>query len=82
MCRRYTHHLGEPFIDTAIVNNRDIPCELRQLYEEEMSVPVVVDEERFTENNINVIQDQLAKYDDRVVRHDTLKLASILYSLL
>ncbi|CJW29746.1 Uncharacterised protein [Streptococcus pneumoniae] len=47
-----------------------------------MSAPVVVDEERFTENNINVIQDQLAKYDDRVVRHDTLKLASILYSLL
>ena len=75
-------HLGKPFIDTAIVNNRDIPCELRQLYEEEMSAPVVVDEERFTENNINVIQDQLAKYDDRVVRHDTLKLASILYSLL
>ena len=75
-------HLGKPFIDTAIVNNRDIPCELRQLYEEEMSAPVVVDEERFIENNIDVIQDQLAKYDDRVVRHDTLKLASILYSLL
>lgn len=75
-------HLGQPFINTAIVNNRDIPCELRKLYEEEMSTPVVVDEERFAENNIDVIQGGLAKYDDRVVRHDTLKLASILYSLL
>ncbi|ALC50429.1 YvcK family protein [Bacillus thuringiensis] len=75
-------HLGQPFINTAIVNNLEIPCELRKLYEEEMSTPVVVDEERFAENNIDVIQEGLAKYDDRVVRHDTLKLASILYSLL
>ncbi len=75
-------HLGQPFINTAIVNNREIPCELRKSYEEEMSTPVVVDEERFVENNIDVIQEGLAKYDDHVVRHDTLKLASILYSLL
>ena len=81
MCRRYDH-LGQPFINTAIVNNREIPCELRKLYDEEMSTPVVVDEERFVENNIDVIQEGLAKYDDHVVRHDTLKLASILYSLL
>ncbi|MEH7458447.1 YvcK family protein [Bacillus sp. JJ1127] len=75
-------HLGTSFIDTAIVNNHDIPCPLRKLYAKEMSEPVVVDEERFAENNINLIQDELAKYDDQVVRHDTLKLASILYSLL
>ncbi|KUH46669.1 hypothetical protein M2E15_0320 [Bacillus mycoides] len=75
-------HLGKPFIDTAIVNNRDIPRELRKLYEEEMSEPVALDTNRFAEHNIEIIQDRLAKYDDRVVRHDTLKLASILYSLL
>ncbi|WIY61033.1 gluconeogenesis factor YvcK family protein [Bacillus arachidis] len=75
-------HLGAPFIDTAIVNNHDIPAELRNLYAEEMSEPVVIDEDRFAESNISLIQDELAKYDDQVVRHDTLKLASILYSLL
>ncbi|PFK29822.1 hypothetical protein COI93_22965 [Bacillus cereus] len=75
-------HLGVPFIDTAIVNNHDIPADLRKLYAEEMSEPVVVDEQRFAENDIRLIQDELAKYDDQVVRHDTLKLASILYSLL
>ncbi|PEY38958.1 hypothetical protein CN354_10000 [Bacillus cereus] len=75
-------HLGEPFVDTAIVNNHDIPVELRNLYAEEMSEPVVIDEERFVENDIRLIQDELAKYDDQVVRHDTLKVASILYSLL
>ncbi|MBO1623858.1 gluconeogenesis factor YvcK family protein [Bacillus arachidis] len=75
-------HLGAPFIDTAIVNNHGIPAELRNLYAEEMSEPVVIDEDRFAESNISLIQDELAKYDDQVVRHDTLKLASILYSLL
>ncbi|WP_243525141.1 YvcK family protein [Bacillus pseudomycoides] len=75
-------HLGEPFVDTAIVNNHDIPVELRNLYAEEMSEPVVIDEERFVEHDIRLIQDELAKYDDQVVRHDTLKVASILYSLL
>lgn len=75
-------HLGEPFIDTAIVNNHDIPAELRKLYAKELSEPVVVDEDRFAESKIRLIQDELAKYDDQVVRHDTLKLASILYSLL
>ncbi|MBY0596767.1 gluconeogenesis factor YvcK family protein [Bacillus bingmayongensis] len=75
-------HLGTPFIDTVIVNNHDIPVELRKLYAEEMSEPVVVDEDRFAESDIRLIQDELAKYDDQVVRHDTLKLASILYSLL
>ncbi|MED4651500.1 gluconeogenesis factor YvcK family protein [Bacillus pseudomycoides] len=75
-------HLGEPFIDTAIVNNHDIPAELSKLYAKELSEPVVVDEDRFAESKIRLIQDELAKYDDQVVRHDTLKLASILYSLL
>ncbi|CAI8872198.1 MULTISPECIES: gluconeogenesis factor YvcK family protein [Bacillus] len=75
-------HLGAPFIDTAIVNNHDIPAGLRKLYAEELSEPVVVDEDRFAESKIRLIQDELAKYDDQVVRHDTLKLASILYSLL
>ncbi|PFR23770.1 MULTISPECIES: gluconeogenesis factor YvcK family protein [Bacillus cereus group] len=75
-------HLGAPFIDTAIVNNHDIPADLRKLYAKEMSEPVVADEHRFAENDIRLIQDELVKYDDQVVRHDTLKLASILYSLL
>ncbi|MDM5157219.1 YvcK family protein [Bacillus sp. DX1.1] len=75
-------HLGKSFIDTAIVNNHKIPAELRELYAEEMSEPVVVDEDCFVANHIKLIQDELAKYDDKVVRHDTLKLASILYSLL
>ncbi len=77
MCRRYDH-LGQPFINTAIVNNQvRFLVNYASPYEEEMSTPVVVDEERFVENNIDVIQEISEAYDDHVVRHDTLKLASI-----
>lgn len=75
-------HLESPFIDTVIVNNQEIPKELLTRYAKEMSEPVLVDEEKFAKHNIEVIKGQLAKYDDQVVRHDTIKLASILYSLL
>lgn len=75
-------HLEKPFIDTVIVNNQEIPAELLTRYAKEMSEPVLVDEEKFVAHNIELIQDRLAKYDGQVVRHDTFKLASILYSLL
>ncbi|PEA52803.1 hypothetical protein CON64_21760 [Bacillus pseudomycoides] len=75
-------HLGEAFIDTAIVNDEPIPSKLLGRYAEEMSEQVAIDEERFTAHNIKLIKGCLAKYDDQVVRHDTIKLASILYSLI
>ena len=75
-------HLGEAFIDTAIVNDEPIPSELLGRYAEEMSKPVAIDEEHFDAHNIKLIKGRLAKYDDQVVRHDTIKLASILHSLI
>ncbi|UOY91061.1 YvcK family protein [Ectobacillus sp. JY-23] len=74
-------HLG-PFIDTIIANNGPIPERLLKRYEKELSTQVVCDEKRLSDMNITVIQDMLVKYEDDVVRHDTVKLASILYSLL
>lgn len=75
-------HLGEAFIDTAIVNDKPIPFQLLGRYAKEMSGPVAIDEERFSAHNIKLIKGCLAKYDDKVVRHDTIKLASILHSLI
>ncbi|MGG2094605.1 YvcK family protein [Bacillus sp. S13(2024)] len=75
-------HLGEAFIDITIVNDEPIPAALLGRYAEEMSEPVVIDEGHFKAQNINLIKDRLVKYDDQVVRHDTVKLASILHSLI
>ncbi|MFX3622559.1 MAG: uridine diphosphate-N-acetylglucosamine-binding protein YvcK [Ectobacillus sp.] len=75
-------HVGGDFIHTIIVNNKEIPARLLKRYEKEMAAPVLCDEARLQQLGIEVIQDRLVKYDGDVVRHDTLKLASILYSLL
>lgn len=75
-------HLGTNFVNTIIVNNGDIPKELLEKYKQELSTPVLCDGERLQQLGIDIIEAELVKYDDDVVRHDTLKLASILCSLL
>lgn len=75
-------HLGTNFVNTIIVNNGDIPKELLEKYKQELSTPVLCDGERLQQLGIDIIEAELVKYDDNVVRHDTLKLASILCSLL
>jgi 2-phospho-L-lactate transferase/gluconeogenesis factor (CofD/UPF0052 family) len=70
-------------VNTIIVNNGDIPEELLEKYKQELSTPVLCDSERLQQLGIDIIEAELVKYDDDdVVRHDTLRLASILCSLL
>ncbi|WP_379970448.1 uridine diphosphate-N-acetylglucosamine-binding protein YvcK [Ectobacillus sp. sgz5001026] len=75
-------HLGKPFINTIILNNGVIPEHLLQRYKKQMSEPVECDEDTLRSLGIEVIQDKLVKYNDDVIRHNTSKLASILYALL
>lgn len=75
-------HLRTNFIETIIVNNGKIPEQLLEKYKQELSEPVLCDGERLQQHGIDIIEAELVQYDDGVVRHDTLKLAAILCSLL
>jgi uncharacterized cofD-like protein len=75
-------HLGNPFIHTIIVNHADIPQTLLQRYKAELSTPVICDKKRLNELGVEIISDNLVNYHNGVIRHDTLKLASILHALL
>ncbi|WP_174728667.1 gluconeogenesis factor YvcK family protein [Mesobacillus harenae] len=75
-------HMDCPFIDTVLVNNEAIPSEVRNRYSEELAKPVHFDIERLEEMGIEVVQAQIANLDGDVIRHDTKKVAEILYSLL
>ncbi|MFD3446511.1 uridine diphosphate-N-acetylglucosamine-binding protein YvcK [Microbacteriaceae bacterium 4G12] len=75
-------HMGSNFIDTIIVNNGNIPAYLLERYQKELSTSVVCDVNQLEQLGVEIIQDALVKYDDDVIRHDTIKLASVLYSLL
>ncbi|MGG3737389.1 gluconeogenesis factor YvcK family protein [Aeribacillus pallidus] len=75
-------HFQQPFIDTILVNNEEVPLDIQERYKEEMAKPVYFDIERLTDLGLDVIYDEIMTYEDGVIRHDTDKVSEILYSLL
>lgn len=75
-------HMEEPFINTILVNNEEVPVSIQERYKEELAKPVVYDVDRLESLGIDVIYDRIINYNGGVIRHDTEKVAKILYSLL
>ncbi|MBM7713873.1 putative cofD-like protein [Bacillus thermophilus] len=75
-------HMKCSFIDTIIVNDNGIPSALQHRYEEEMAVPVYYDFDQLRSFGMEVICDEIASIEQGLIRHDTEKVANILYSLL
>lgn len=75
-------HMNRRFIDIALVNNETVPEDIENRYKEEMAQPVRYDIERLLDLGLEVIPDQIISYDGGLIRHDTDKVANILYSLL
>lgn len=74
-------HLKCVFIHTIIVNNEEIPEEIKLRYLEEKAQPVIVDVDELQNLGLEVIQDQIVSFKNQVIRHDTKKVAKILYQL-
>ncbi len=75
-------HLNGPFIQTILVNNQEIPEEIKKRYEEEMAQPVEFDWERLKELGLEVLTESIVSFDGHIIRHDTKKVAEILYQIL
>lgn len=76
--RALYNHVEAPFLDGIIVNNGKIPKELQSLYLKEFAKPVVVDDEILAEFDVEVIKENIVRFDQDVIRHDTWKVSSIL----
>ncbi|HET7522045.1 MAG TPA: YvcK family protein [Bacillales bacterium] len=74
----HTHH---SFIDTIVVNNKDIPAEIAARYELEGAEPVRFDEERLKSFGFEVISGKMIQYDHSVIRHDEQRISKLLCSL-
>ncbi|WP_409295406.1 gluconeogenesis factor YvcK family protein [Peribacillus sp. SCS-26] len=75
-------HMDCAFIDSVLVNNEEIPQSAKLKYKEEYAKPVVYDFERLDKLGVEVLQEPIVSYDGNVVRHDTTKVAEILYEIL
>ncbi|MEH7384755.1 YvcK family protein [Bacillus sp. JJ1521] len=75
-------HMGLKFIDTILVNDGDIPERIKEKYAKELAKPVVYDLERLSTLGLSIINDKIISYDNDVIRHDTTKVANLLYNML
>lgn len=76
-------YLGNKSINLVIANNAKIPTELITKYEkEEQKEPVLLDEENLKEMNVKVIKDKIYQIEDGYLRHDALKTAYLIFSIL
>ena len=76
-------YLGANTIDIVIANNVDIPQDLVHKYaKEEQKDPVILDEDNLKKMHVRVIKDCIYTIEDGSLRHDYLKTAYHVFSIL
>ena len=68
-------HIGEPFIESVLFNNKELPPAIYENYLEENAEPVRFDVAKLEEMGLKVIQKEIALIQDGTVRHDAKNLA-------
>ena len=76
-------YLGSKSIDVVVANNNMLDSKLVNIYQTtEQKDPVLLDEENLKKLNVKILTDDLAKIEDGVYRHDSLKTAYLIFSYL
>lgn len=76
-------YLGKNTINVVIASNTKIDTEILKKYEiEEQKDPVTIDYENLEKMKIELIEDDLLTTVDNTIRHNSLKLSSIIFSYL
>ncbi len=76
-------YLGPNSIDIVLANNVAIPKEIVTKYAtEEQKDPVLLDENILEAMQVRIIQDKIYTVEDGYLRHDTLKTAYLIFSVL
>jgi uncharacterized cofD-like protein len=75
-------HMKMDFIDTILVNDDEIPDMMKALYAEELAKPVHYDIEALRDLGLEIVHDKIVSYENNVIRHDTVKVAKLLYEML
>lgn len=68
-------HIGQPFIETIVINDSELPSIIKENYKEENAEPVKFDIERLNELGLQIIAKNIAMIQDGTVRHDAVNVA-------
>lgn len=75
-------HIGSSCINSILINNEPIPIDIQNRYQAEFAKPVENDIERLKELGLEVIQDRIISYEEHTIRHNTKKVAALLYGMI
>jgi uncharacterized cofD-like protein len=75
-------HMNCESMDLILVNDDEIPQNIQLKYNEELAKPVIFDIERLEILGVTVLLEKIAILEDGTIRHNTKKVAEILYKLL
>ena len=76
-------YLGKDEIDVVIASNTEISKEMLKKYEtEEQKDPVPIDYENIKKAKYELIEDDLLTTSDGTIKHNSLKLSSVIFSYL
>lgn len=76
------NHIGEDIIDAIVVHSEKIDPKVRDRYAGENSEPVEYDIERLLDMGLQIIEGDIIDHSKTTIRHDTGKIAKLLYSLI
>lgn len=76
-------YLGENTINSVIVSNTNLPQKILDKYAREEEKDLVkIDYDNIRKGNYEVLEDDLLVTDDGTIKHDSLKLSSMIFSYL
>ena len=76
-------YLDNKKVDAVIASNTKIDSEIAKKYEtEEQKDPVIIDYEELEKVGVELIEDDLIIVEDNTLRHNSLKLSSLIFSYL
>lgn len=68
-------HVGQPFIESMLINETPFPTSVYKNYREENAEPVKFDVDKLEKMGIKVIKKEIARIHNGVARHDAKNLA-------
>lgn len=75
-------HIGKGCLDAIVVHNEPIKKFVMEAYAEENAEPVIYDIKRLMNMGLEIIEGNIVEYKQSTVRHNTNKIAQLLYSLM
>ena len=81
--KEFSSYLDNKKIDAVIASNTKIDSNIAKKYEtEEQKDPVLIDYDNLNDLGVELIEDDLITVEDNTLRHNSLKLSSLIFSYL